>query len=325
MTINVTLLGLGRVGGALALALKAHADLRVTAYDQDPDLSRLLQSRGVVARAHINLFSAIEGADLILLTTPLAEQREIMQHIAPDLRANSVTATFGPLLASPLAWAAELVTAPERHVVAVHPVLNPTQLHTGAAGNEAATADLFTGGLWALAAAPGCAPEALKLLSDLARLLGAFPYYIDPAEHDGLSAASDGLPALLALALLQAATASPGWNETRKVADRALATATVALVDADAAALRLNRANLLRYLDAALAELGVLRERLAADDGATLAELLLTAAERRNAWLADRRRGDWEAVETTPTDMPSGGEVFGRMFLGGLAAKRKDQ
>jgi prephenate dehydrogenase len=325
MPVNVTLLGLGRVGGSLALALKAQPELRVSGYDKVADIARFAQSRGVVQKAYWNLFSAIEGADLVLLTTPLDEQREILQLVGPDLRPGSVTASVGPLLSAPLAWAAASLATPERHFVAAHAVLNPSQLHTGESGYEAAAADLFKGGLWALAPAPGCAPEALKLLADLARLLEAFPYYVDPAEHDGLSAASEGLPAVLAWALLQAATTSPGWAETRKVADRALATATAALVDVDATALRLNRANVLRYLDAALAELQLLRERLAADDGPAVRDALEAATARREAWLADRRRGDWEAAETPATDLPTSGEMFGRMFLGGLAAKRKDQ
>ncbi len=325
MTVNVTLLGLGRLGGSLALALKANPELRVSGYDKVADVARLAQSRGIVQRAYWNLFNAIDGADLILLTTALDEQREILQLVGPDLRAGSVLASFGPLLAAPLAWAAEFITAPERHFVAAHAALNPSHLHTGESGYDAASADLFKGGLWALAPAPGCAPEALKLLADLARLLEAFPYYVDPAEHDGLSAASEGLPAVFAWALLQAAATSPGWAETRKVADRALATATAALVDVDATALRLNRANVVRYLDAALAELTLLRERLAADDGPAVREALAAATDRRDAWLAERRRGDWDAVDTAPTDMPSSGDMFGRMFLGGLAPKRKDQ
>lgn len=325
MTVNVTLLGLGRLGGSLALALKAHPELRVSGYDKVADVARLAQSRGVVQKAYWNLFNAIDGADLVLLTTALDEQREILQLLGPDLRAGSVLATVGPLLGAPLAWAAESITAPDRHFVAVHAVLNPSQLHTGASGYDAAAADLFQGGLWALAPAPACAPEALKLLADLARLLEAFPYVVDPAEHDGLTAASEGLPAVLAWALLQAAGASPGWPETRKVADRALATATAALVDVDATALRLNRENVVRYLDAALAELALLRERLAADDGPAVREALEAVTARREAWLADRRRGDWEAADTAPTEMPTSGEMFGRMFLGGLAAKRKDQ
>lgn len=322
MTINVAILGLGRVGGSLALALHSRSEMHVVGYDAEPDVARQAQRRGWLRQAHWNLPNAVAGADLVLLAAPLAEQREILNVVAPELRAGAVLACLGPLLGPPLAWAGERFTAPDRYVVAVHAALNPAYLHTGQTGLEAAAADLFRQGLWALAPAPGCAPEALKLVVDLARLLEAFPYHVDPAEHDGLAAATEGLPVALAWALLQAAAASPGWPETRKLADRALATATAALDEVEPAVLSFNRDSILRYLDAVMTALGALRERLASGDAPGLRAALIDAAERRAAWLADRRRGDWESPPAGRTEVPSAGAMLGRLVLGGLAPKR---
>jgi prephenate dehydrogenase len=225
----------------------------------------------------------------------------------------------------PLAWAAEVFPpGSDKHFVAGHAVLNPAELHSGALGLEAADANLFKSGLWALAPAPGCAPEALKLVADLVRVVEATPYFVDPHEHDGLAAATEGLPSLLAWMLFQAAAASPGWNESRKVADRSFATATLALAEAEFAALRYNRGNVLRYLDALLAELQSVRQWLAQDEdeGRLLQQTLDEMAERRAQWLAQRRKGEWEAAERAPVDMPRGGEMVGRMFVGGLLGKR---
>src|SRR5579859_2248693 len=227
MTINVTVIGLGRVGGSLARRLRQHDQLSLTGYDHDHDLAHAAQREGALHKAQLNLLTAVEQADLVLLTGALAEQRETLRLIAPELKAGSVTAAVGPLLAPPLAWAAELLAdRAERHFVACHPALNPAQLYTGETGFDSSSADLFERGLWSLAPAPGCAPEALRLVADLARLAGAFAYVVDPSEHDGLAAASEALPALLAIALMEAAAASPGWSETQRVADRSFATAT---------------------------------------------------------------------------------------------------
>jgi prephenate dehydrogenase len=330
MTVNVAVLGLGRVGGSLARRLTVQEPrqpaVRVTGYDRDASLARYAQRQGAVHKAHLSLLQAVEQADLALLTGPLADQRENLRLIAPELKAGSVAVGVGPLLAPPLAWAAELLAdRAERHFVACHPALNPAQLHTGEAGFDASSPDLFERGLWALAPAPGCAPEALRLVADLVRLLGAFPYFVEPAEHDGLAAASEALPALFAIALMQAAAASPGWPETRKVADRSLATATAALVDADPAALRANRENALHYLDAALAELQALRQHLAAGEAAAVDGALAQAADRRAAWLADRQRGDWERLGQAQASLPTTGDMLGRFLVGGLLSKRGDE
>ncbi len=325
MTVNISILGLGRVGASLGKALTARDDLKVTGYDKEPEVAKAAQRLKTLHRAEWNLISAIDGADLVVMAAPLAEQRSTLQAMAPELRAGCVVVSLSSLLVQPLAWGAELLPeGGDKHFVAAHAVLNPAQLHTGEVGLEAADASLFKDGLWALAPAPGCAAEALKLVADLVRVVEATPYFVDPHEHDGLTAATEGLPALLAWMLFNTAAASPGWNETRKVADRSFATATLALAETEFGALRYNRANVLRYLDVLLAELQSVRTWLAQDDddGRLLEKTLEAMAERRAEWLSQRRRGEWEAGENGPVDMPRPGEMVGRMFVGGLMNKR---
>ena len=321
MPIQIAIIGLGRLGGSLGLALSAHNGLQPVGFDRDSDAARAAQSRGALHRAEWNLINAVEGADLVLIALPLSEQRDLLTAIAPNLRAGCVIASVAPLLGPPIAWAAELLPT-ERFFVAAHPILNPAQLHTGDAGLDAARADLFARGLWALAPASGCAPEALKLVGDLALLLGASPYFVDPAEHDGLMGGVDALPVLLAYALMQAAAASPGWGEMRKLTGRGFATATTPLADAEHAPLLLNRDSALRYLDAAIAALQSTREQIAAGRGAALDEALAEAAARRAKWLADRERGDWEKLEQPPLEMPTPGEAMRRILFGGLLSRK---
>ena len=329
MTINVTVLGLGRLGGSLARRLVAQDPLTVAGYDRDNGLAQQAQRQGALHKAHLNLLQAVEQADLVFLTGPLSEQYESLRLIAPELRAGCVTATVGPLLGPPLAWAAEAGFAAagrgERHFIACHPALNPSQLYAGETGFESASPDLFERGLWALAPAPGCSPDAARLVGEVVRRLGAFAYFMDPAEHDGLVGASEALPAMLAMGLMQAAASSPGWPETQKIADRALATATVALVEADPAALRANRESALRYLDVALGALQALRQQLAAGETALVEEALAQAVARRAAWLADRERGDWERLGEAQAKLPTAGDVLGRFLVGGWLSKRADE
>ena len=119
--------------------------------------------------------------------------------------------------------------------------------------------------------------------------------------------------------------ATAGRHAPQKIADRALATATVALVDADQAGLRANRENVLRYLDAALAALQAARQQLAAGETAALDEALAQAGERRAAWLADRERGDWERLGAAQAALPTAGNMLGRFLVGGLLSKRADE
>src|SRR5258708_5021026 len=215
MTVNVTVIGLGRVGGSLARRLVTQDQIRVAGHDRNMALAPQAQREGALHKAHLNMLQAVEQADLVLLTGSLAEQHEDLRLIAPELRAGSVVAIVGPLLAPPIAWAGEFLAGrAERYLVACHPSLNPTQLYTGETGYEAGSASLFENGLWSLAPAPGCAPEAARLVSDLVRLLGAFPYFVDSAEHDGLAPSSEALPPLFAMVLMQTAANRAGLPAT---------------------------------------------------------------------------------------------------------------
>jgi len=321
--IKLTLLGLDRVTASIGLALKERKDILTLGFDKSPEQARLAQARGFVQQAKWNLLEAAEGADVVLMGGLLAEQPEWLEALGGSLREDAVVATLGPLLAPPLAWAAKSLPA-GRHFVAAHPILNPALLFEGTSGLDSANKDLFARGLWALAAPPESAPEAVKLLGDVAQLLGAQAFYMDAAEHDGLMAAVNGLPALLAASLLRAANSSPGWHEARKVADRGFATATFAVEQAEAEALTLNRENVVRYLDAALAELNALREAVEKGDRLTLGQILAEAEMQRAQWLAARQKGEWEKEGQSQMEIPTFGEALGRMLTGGLFQRKRD-
>ncbi len=320
MTTEITILGMDLIGQSLGLALSAR-DFPVTGFAPRFELAREAQKRGAARQVKWNMAQAVAGADLTLICLPLAEQREALDAVAQDFRPGSAVVSVSPLLAAPLEWAAQVLPA-DRHFIALHPLTNPAR-PAEKTSSLTPTADLFMHGQWAMALSATCAPEALQLVTGLANVAGATPYFVDPVEHDGLMGGASALPALLARTLMGAASASPGWTEMRKLADHGFATATAALDDDQAlAAVWQNRQNALRYLDAAMAEMQALRQKLAAEDPADLAKALDEAAERRAVWLADCAQGDWDAPERPAPALPSSGETFKRFLVGGLFDRR---
>ena len=308
------------IGQSLGLALSAR-DFPVTGFAPRLEMAQEAQKRGAVRQIKWNMAQAVAGADLTLVCLPLAEQREALEAVAQDFQPGSAVVSVSPLLAAPLEWAAQVLPA-DRNFIALHPLTSPARPFEEASGLSP-SADLFKHGQWALAPSATCGPEALQLVTGLANVAGAAPYFVDPVEHDGLMGGASALPALLARALMGAATASPGWTEMRKLADSGFATATAALDDDQAlAALWHNRQNALRYLDAAQAEIKALREKLAAEDPADLAKALDEAAERRAVWLADCARGNWEAPERPAPALPTSGDTIKRFLVGGLFDRR---
>ena len=321
MPTQVTLIGLGRRGASIGLALRGRSrDLLFVGHDRDPATAKAAQARGAIDRIEWNLPRACEGADLAVLAMPMPGVREALSAAADTFRPDCVVTSLAPLLAPPLAWAAERLPA-NVYFLAGNFAANPEALADGRDGVEAARPDLFTKGIWAIAPASNCAPAAVKLVTDLAALLGAAPFFVDAAEHDGLSASVDALPALAAVALLRTATLTPGWRERRKLTDREFAAVTAPAAADPAgrlAALELNRDNVLRCLDAVLDEMTTLRAAIASGEADKIERLLTDAGEARARWLVERLKGDWQSIEVPAGEMPQA-----RDFLNSLIGFRR--
>ena len=202
-----------------------------------------------------------------------------------------------------MAWAAAGLPG-HVHFIGGNPI--PNRAVRGKWGVENARADLFEGGIFCLVPSPSADAEAIQLVSTMTSILGAKPLYMDAAEHDGLLAAMEHLPALLSLAMLETVVDQPAWRELRKVAGSAFESSTM-LVTANSVAHSdlaiLNNDNVVRWIDALSASLASLREVLSAGDVDPLDDRLLHALEERQKWLHDRGEGLW--YEGPETEMPT--------------------
>ena len=326
MAVQITIVGLGQIGASFGLALANQPELvRRVGHDRQPEIARKAEKMGALDKVMLNLPAAVQDADLVLLSVPIDQLRDTLAVIAPVLKEGSVVMDTAPVKEAVAGWAAELLPA-DRHYVGLTPVINPLYLEEPASGLEAAHADLFHGGLIAIVAPPRTNSEAIKLAADLARLVGASPFFVDPLEIDGLMAATHLLPQLLAAGLINSTADQPGWREGRKVAGRAYAEATGPIIHlGDSKALKasvlLNRENTLRVIDSAIAALQIIRTDIDAQDGEALLKRLERARTSREKWWKERQVGDW--VESDGGPAPEIPDVFGRLF--GVRRKPKNK
>jgi prephenate dehydrogenase len=158
----------------------------------------------------------------------------------------------------------------------------------------------------------------------LIAVLGAKPLFYDPVEHDSLMAATDQLPALLALALLETTVHRPTWRELRKLAGPRFEIGTQ-LAQSDPSALAelcvANRENLVRWIDEFGESLARLRAALADGEPQHLAGQFERAQQERAKWLRQREAGEWE--EGLRSEMPSRQNVLTPLLGGLMPRKRK--
>jgi len=328
MTIQITIVGLGQIGASIGLALAQRAEMfERVGHDRDMGIAHKAQKMGAVDRVSLNLPSAVRKADIVVLSLPMDQIQESLSLIAPDLKEDVVLLDTAPVKEVVTAWAGELLPE-KRHYVGLTPVINPAYLHGVDSGLDAARADLFHKGMLAIVAPPHTAPEAIKLSADLARMLGAEPFFADPSEIDGLMAATHTLPELLSAALLNATVDQPGWREGRKIAGRFYAEMTSpSMLMSDPMALSrtalLNRENIIRRIDGLIAALQAIRNDIDGEDGASLEARLERARTGRILWWQQRQAANWAAEEMSSAfaETQSGSEIFGRLL--GVGRRRK--
>lgn len=340
---HITVIGADPISLSIALKLKElssdkgrGAAVHITGYDADARAADLARAYGAFDKVERRSGPACRNADLVIISTPLAAMRDIFADIATYLQPGCLVTDTARLKAPVMRWASELLP-PNVFFVGGHPVINPAVLGAeplesgrGGAQLDKADAALLKGALYCLTPADNTPAEVIDFFSAFAAGLGAYPYFIDTTEHDGLQVGVEELPDLLAVALLRATMDTPGWQEMRKFAGYSFATATATAASPERearerhTAILLNREHIVQRLNILVHELIVLRDMLAQGETGALESMLTAATEGRAHWIADRMQGMWGREGYVGMDqVPSTGDQLRHLFFGEALTRRK--
>jgi prephenate dehydrogenase len=205
---RVAIVGLGLIGGSVGLALrKAKAAQHVAGYDLGRGVSERAQRLGAIDQAYEALADAVQGAELVVLATPVGSMRHLLGQLAPVLTPGSVVTDVASTKAQVMQWAEELLP-PSVSFVGGHPMAGKE-----VSGVEAADAELFRGKVYCLCATARTRPEAVKKVSMLIEMLGAHMRFMEPVRHDEQVAGVSHLPFLASVALVNAVAGQDCWPE----------------------------------------------------------------------------------------------------------------
>jgi prephenate dehydrogenase len=204
---QMTVVGVGLIGGSLALATKQAGAVQTVVGVGRSDASRAVAlSRGLTDRVTGDLASGVRGADLVVLAVPVHEIVRLLPEVArlvdPGCVVTDVGSVKGPILAAGDA------AFPDGRFVASHPIAGKEQ-----AGPGAARADLFRGANWILTPGKGTRPAALEKVTALWRAAGASVLRMEAGWHDEVFATVSHLPHLVAYALMDAVLATDRGGE----------------------------------------------------------------------------------------------------------------
>lgn len=307
MSIQISIIGLDRLGISAAMALSAK-DKSIQCKGWDPDREKCIAADAakVFQTVGKHLKDALKDAALVLVTLPPQAFQSALDEMKAAGMPSAILVNLSARHAAPGQWI-ESAFGADTPYISMLPALNPACLDETLLQREEARADLFQGGRIYISASPSAAEGLLNLAVDLAVLLGGRPVFAEAGEVDGLAAANQLLPELAASALMNAVSGQPSWRDGQMLAGAALARAGVPLDDLTAAewaqiALA-DGQNSLRVLDDLGGVLREMRQALLDQDQEALEDILYDSQSARSAWL-ERRRKD-PAAGQLATSVPS--------------------
>ena len=323
---KITVIGTGLIGTSLGLALR-QSDLRnleVVGTDYDGRARNGAQKRGAFHKVEGRIQPAIEGADVVVLATPVMAMRDLMETVGPYLPEDTVITDVGSSKRVVAEWASELMPG-NTGFVGGHPMAGRET-----PGPENAAADLFTGKPYCIVPNADTKEQAVSAVATMAEAIGAKPFFISAEEHDSFVAAVSHLPFMMSVALMQTVSKSANWDDIAQLASSGFRDLS-RLASGDAVMHRdisiTNREPIVSWIDSFIRELYEIRNLLKDESGpdpAAVGQLFEQAAEERNRWLAGAITPGSRAQRKGP-EIPSFSESMGEMLLGskGMEAQRR--
>ena len=200
---QITIIGVGLIGGSFALALKKRGyEGAIIGCDREAVLERAM-SHGVLDRAFPRPEEAIRGSDLVLLATPVGAIVELIERLGPVIAPEVLISDTGSTKSEIVARARSVFgKQAAQRFLAGHPMAGK---ETG--GIEFADAALFDNAAWFLVSegdATAPLPPRGEDFCQLVKMVGARPVRIGSDRHDHLCAWISHLPQMISTALATA-------------------------------------------------------------------------------------------------------------------------
>jgi prephenate dehydrogenase len=205
---RLAVVGVGLIGGSLALALKdAGAVGEVIGIGRGlKNLEKALEL-GVVDRFTRDPAQGVKEADLVFLATPVLTLNEIAASVVPHMKQGAVLTDGGSVKGTVVA-AIEPILPAGIHFVPGHPVAG-----TEKSGVEAAFATLYQGRRCILTPTEKTDPGALDMVRKVWEAAGSEVVVMDVEKHDRILAAISHLPHMVAYALVNAVGSYDRYEE----------------------------------------------------------------------------------------------------------------
>ena len=276
MIQRLAIVGVGLLGGSIALAARAHGLAReIVGIGRDRTRLEAPLRAGAVDRVTTDLTAGVRDADVLVLAANVLANERLLADAWPAVAPSAVVTDVGSTKRGIVAVAERLPGA--HRFVGSHPMAGSEK-----SGYAVARPDLFRGAIVIVTPGDASEPGAVKTVTSFWEALGARVSALEPDTHDRVVAAISHLPHVVAWALVEAVGrfepaalpfAARGFKDTTRIAAADTAMWTEILLS--------NRDTIVSSLGAFRGALGELERLIAAGDRGGIESLLARLKTQR--------------------------------------------
>lgn len=199
MIDRLAILGVGLIGGSLALSLKQQGLVKqVVGYGRSKENLAEALALGLIDEAVDSASQAVANADMVVMAVPIASMRSLMTEIKPFLSNTAILTDVG---SAKICWIDDVLAVWDNvwpaNAVPAHPIAGAEK-----SGAAAAQADLYLHKKVVLTPHELTSRFAIDQVTKMWQATGADVRLMSASEHDQIFAWTSHLPHLLSFALV---------------------------------------------------------------------------------------------------------------------------
>lgn len=273
---HVLILGLGLMGGSLALALKDHC-ASLSAVDPHPDVALKAMDRKIVDGISNSLEGALQAPDIIILATPVRTILQLLEQIPDYYPQKSVIFDLG-------STKSEILRAMEQIPARFDPIGGHPMCGKEKSSLDYAEATLFQNCVFALCPLDRTSEKAKMLASQIVSCVGGKALWLDADAHDSWAAATSHLPYILSNVLAQSLPPEavpligPGFRSSSRLAGSDITMMRDILLT--------NRRHILEQIQVFETIFDQIKDALVDENNEKISEILTEGYRKYNEWIS---------------------------------------
>ena len=282
MINKITIIGVGLIGGSLALALKER-NLAKAVFGYGRDQTRLeeAQKSNVIDAFSTNIKEAIDEANIIVIATPVGTFKDILHQIEPLISSNVIITDVGSTKSDIVNIVNDILRDKSGCFIPAHPIAGKER-----SGFEVSDSKLYDGKKVIITPQETNSPESIDVIDQMWKNVGADVDFMSAESHDNLLGMTSHLPHMLAFSLVNylvdqnpnaSIYAGGGFKDFSRIASGdAVMWRDICLQ---------NKNQIMNHLKGYQSTLDDLLEAINDEDREKLGQLFTTAKKTRDSWL----------------------------------------